>query len=132
MNAKLNKLLFSEVRKKVDLGSYAQAKADEMTKHLGMPKKSSDDQGFKRFVAKVAKLTDENMHTKSLLTIAEAFLPEEIEMINALKGIEMVHEYVGHLPNDLSEIRREISTKIFELLQSKLPEEKISQLFGAM
>jgi len=77
----------------------------------------NDPKKFKKLVKDIAQLTDDNMHTVSMITLAKYIGERDIEL--QLSGIETMHMAAGHLTSDLAAKRSKISRDLFDLARDK-------------
>ena len=61
-------------------------------------------------IAKIARLTDQNDHTGSILALAEAL--KQRENVKALEAVEVLHKRFGYMPAGLRAVRDELSASV--------------------
>lgn len=88
------------------------------------------DKDFIKMCRKVAKLTDINSHTESLITIATFFDMQKEK--NELEAIRKEHESIGHLPYELYEKRLKIMHSMLETISDVHGEDVSKRLCEAL
>ena len=68
-------------------------------------------------IKKIAKMTDRNDHTGSLMHLAK--LLGDKKGLEALKGIMMTHKAIGHMPDGLMKTRNQIHDNLMRQSKSK-------------
>jgi len=68
---------------------------------------------------KYLKNEDCNLHTENVVLLAENFGDSDDKII--AKGILRLHEELGHITYELSQVRREIHNRLFPKLQEAKP-----------
>jgi len=80
-------------------------------------------------IARIAKMTDENDHTGSILALAEALkMPRQAK---ALRAVEVLHDYHGHMPSGLRAERDGISKIVLAEAKKSTDAETYRRLYGA-
>ena len=82
-------------------------------------------------IKKIEKLTDENNHTESRLVIAKDILHDK-KYAKVLDAITEIHEFFGHMPSGLIEVRTEITNQMLEEAKKKLSDDEYKSLKGAL
>ena len=72
---------------------------------------------IKPIVAKIAKLTDRNDHTGSVLELA-TFL-NDTKSVKLLQAIQTIHTIEGSMPSEISKYRENILKKLMDKVKSK-------------
>ena len=73
---------------------------------------------LKAHAAHLAKLEDQNDHSGYVTYLASKVLRDP-QATKAAKAIEALHEYFGHLPSGLFEVRMSLSKEIWARLKKK-------------
>ena len=72
---------------------------------------------IKPIVVKIAKLTDRNDHTGSVLELA-TFL-NDTKSVKLLQAIQTIHTIEGSMPSEISKYRENILKKLMDKVKSK-------------
>ena len=84
----------------------------------------------KPIIAKIAKLTDNNDHTKSVLELA-TFL-NNTKAVKLLQAIETIHTIEGSIPSEISKYRSSILKDLVDKFKSKYGQDAAKELNGAL
>ena len=91
----------------------------------GKPK-VTESLDIKPIVAKIAKLTDRNDHTGSVLELA-TFL-NDTKSVKLLQAIQTIHTIEGSMPNELIKYRSSILKDLTDKFKSKYGDDAAKQL----
>jgi len=80
-------------------------------------------------VAAIAAATDRNDHTGSVMLLAKAL--GDKKSVKLLEAIKLLHEHIGHIPDDLMMIRSHIGENLMGKAQKALSPEEYTQLARA-
>ena len=94
----------------------------------GKPK-VTESLGTKQIVAKIAKLTDRNDHTGSVMELA-TFL-NDTKSVKKLQAIETIHTIEGSMPTEISKYRSSILKDLMDKFKSKYGQDAAKELNGA-
>ena len=94
----------------------------------GKPK-VTESLDIKPIVAKIAKLTDRNDHTGSVLELA-TFL-NDTKSVKLLQAIQTIHTIEGSMPSEISKYRDNILKDLMNKFKSKYGQDSFNQLNGA-
>ena len=83
----------------------------------------------KQIVAKIAKLTDRNDHTGSVLELA-TFL-NDTKTVKLLQAIQTIHTIEGSMPSEISKYRDNILKDLMSKVKSKYGSDAAKELNGA-
>jgi hypothetical protein len=83
----------------------------------------------KQIVAKIAKLTDRNDHTGSVIELA-TFL-NDTKSVKLLQAIQTIHTIEGSMPNELIKYRSSILKDLVSKVKSKYGSDAAKELNGA-
>ena len=83
----------------------------------------------KQIVAKIAKLTDRNDHTGSVMELA-TFLNDNTS-IKKLQAIETIHTIEGSMPTEISKYRSSVLKDLMDKFKSKYGSDAAKELNGA-
>jgi len=81
-------------------------------------------------VKKIAKATDQNMHTESLKILAKEIL-KDTKMVKALDAIETISDYFGHLSEGAKRAREEFMIVAMDQAKKILSPEDYAKIHGA-
>lgn len=84
---------------------------------------------IKPIVVKIAKLTDRNDHTGSVLELAK-FLNDK-KAIKVLQAVQQIHDAEGSMPSEISKYRSNILNDLMSKLKSKHGAEIAKQINGS-
>ena len=94
----------------------------------GKPK-VTESLDIKPIVAKIAKLTDRNDHTGSVLELA-TFL-NDTKSVKLLQAIQTIHTIEGSMPNELIKYRSSILKDLTDKFKSKYGDDAAKELSKA-
>jgi hypothetical protein len=94
----------------------------------GKPK-VTESLDVKPIVAKIAKLTDRNDHTGSVLELA-TFL-NDTKTVKLLQAIQTIHTIEGSIPNELIKYRSSILKDLVSKVKSKYGSDAAKEINGA-
>jgi hypothetical protein len=94
----------------------------------GKPK-VNESLDIKPIVAKIAKLTDRNDHTGSVLELA-TFL-NDIKSVKLLQAVEQIHNIEGSIPSEISKYRDSILKDLMSKVKSKYGSDAAKEINGA-
>jgi hypothetical protein len=94
----------------------------------GKPK-VTESLDIKPIVAKIAKLTDRNDHTGSVLELA-TFL-NDTKSVKLLQAIQTIHTIEGSMPSEISKYRDSILKDLISKVKSKYGSDAAKELNGA-
>lgn len=79
----------------------------------------------------IEKMTDQNDHTGALVYLYEKVLRDK-KAVQALHAIDVLHQYFGHMPRELSDLRhKEFYAKAMKRIQRELPEDMAKRIYMA-
>ena len=82
---------------------------------------------FELILRDIAKLTDINDHTGSIIRACDLSKPTG-KIKKALIGLTYLHDYFGHMPMDLGAIRTRIMHNLIDVLAKEYPPLEIDQI----
>ena len=94
----------------------------------GKPK-VTESLDIKPIIAKIAKLTDRNDHTGSVLELA-TFL-NDTKSVKLLQAIQTIHTIEGSMPSEISKYRDNILKDLMSKVKSKYGSDAAKELNGA-
>lgn len=94
----------------------------------GKPK-VTESLDIKPIIAKIAKLTDRNDHTGSVIELA-TFL-NDTKTVKLLQAIETIHTIEGSMPSEISKYRDSILKDLTNKFKSKYGQDAAKELNGA-
>ena len=80
-------------------------------------------------IKKIAKLTDRNDHTASVIELA-TFL-NNTKALKLLQAIETIHDIEGSMPTEISKYRSSILKDLMDKFKSKYGQDAAKELNGA-
>jgi hypothetical protein len=83
----------------------------------------------KPIVAKIAKLTDRNDHTGSVLELAK-FLNDK-KAVKVLQAVKQIHDAEGSMPSEVSKYRSSILKDLTDKFKSKYGQDAAKELSKA-
>jgi hypothetical protein len=83
----------------------------------------------KQIVAKIAKLTDRNDHTASVMELA-TFL-NDTKSVKKLQAVETIHTIEGSMPTEISKYRSSVLKDLMDKFKSKYGSDAAKELNGA-
>jgi hypothetical protein len=83
----------------------------------------------KAIIAKIAKLTDRNDHTGSVIELA-TFL-NDTKSVKKLQAIETIHTIEGSMPTEISKYRSSVLKDLMDKFKSKYGQDAAKELNGA-
>jgi hypothetical protein len=83
----------------------------------------------KPIIAKIAKLTDRNDHTGSVMELA-TFL-NDTKSVKKLQAIETIHTIEGSMPTEISKYRSSVLKDLMDKFKSKYGSDAAKELNGA-
>jgi hypothetical protein len=83
----------------------------------------------KQIVAKIAKLTDRNDHTGSVMELA-TFL-NDTKSVKKLQAIETIHTIEGSMPTEISKYRSSVLQDLMDKFAKKYGSDAAKELNGA-
>ena len=83
----------------------------------------------KQIVAKIAKLTDRNDHTRAVLELA-TFL-NDTKSIKKLQAVETIHTIEGSMPTEISKYRSSVLQDLMDKFAKKYGSAPAKELNGA-
>ena len=83
----------------------------------------------KPIIAKIAKLTDRNDHTASVMELA-TFL-NNTKAVKILQAIETIHTIEGSMPTEISKYRSSVLKDLMDKFKSKYGQDAANELNGA-
>ncbi len=92
-----------ELRKLGSLTKTAQAKYEKLYAHA----------------QKLNEMTDYNDHTGHVVYLASKIVRDK-KAASAARNIETLHDFFGHMPHELGEVREEIRQRLMAQLERKL------------
>lgn len=84
---------------------------------------------FEKVVKEIAKATDNNEHTISLLLLAEYLKSKDY--VDIFKGIDMIHMAYGSMTSELNKVRDKAAREIYSLAEQKLEKSEYNKLMAA-
>ena len=84
---------------------------------------------IKPIVAKIAKLTDRNDHTGSVLELAK-FLNDK-KAVKALQAVQQIHDAEGSMPSEIAKYRSNVLNDLMNKIKSKHGADIAKQINGA-
>jgi hypothetical protein len=83
----------------------------------------------KQIVAKIAKLTDRNDHTGSVIELA-TFL-NDTKSVKKLQAVETIHTIEGSMPTEISKYRSSVLQDLMDKFAKKYGSDAAKELNGA-
>jgi len=83
----------------------------------------------KQIVAKIAKLTDRNDHTGSVIELA-TFL-NDTKSVKKLQAVETIHTIEGSMPTEISKYRSSVLQDLMDIFAKKYGSDAAKELNGA-
>jgi hypothetical protein len=80
-------------------------------------------------IARIAEMTDRNDHTGSVIELSRALRNERTT--KALRAIDALHEFYGHMPSDLRMMRDGIHEGLLKVAKRETDAETYRRLHGA-
>jgi hypothetical protein len=87
------------------------------------------DKKFEKLVKEIAKATDNNEHTISLLLLAE-YLGNK-NYVEILKGIDMIHMAYGNMTTELGKLRDKVAKELYDIAYTKLGSVKYDKVMSS-
>jgi len=85
---------------------------------------------YKKFLKRLAALTDENSHNEARILIAKQF--GFTLQLGQLQSIKSMHEMIGHMPQDLINKRTDITARMMERIEKTNGIEMMREVYSKL